>query len=1117
MFPISNWLTILLFFFISLRGYSEGSKELRPKETNRGSLHITKKAPFTNFGQYNAPEERQIKIHIASIGEKIYYGLNNKTQAGDFRSDIAYRIVSPSGVIIQSAFIPGTGEGYISSWAEAAAGPAELGNTSGYDALEIFPEETGDYIIEFDISTITEIEEIQIHLFDITVASPDNKAIPGRLHSKGWQLSTEAHASPFHGKVYPYGPNGAVYEVDFNQMEPFTFFINFNSIGTGNTGNKEEDRKSKIGNHSFSEFKVFLNPPDQSVFPTLEKSAAFSIVPEKTDCKNNGYCFKITSDSEGFVEAFLDINQNGIYDADSLDRIFYEEFEQGGEKCIPWDGKDAKGNKADLQQLKLYTSFGYGVTHLPLYDVEQNRNGFRIKVIRPAGAPDPLIFWDDSDITTGNTLGDPLVNLTGCVSSTNGCHKWEDRGDITKDFPELQETINTWWYNTLLYDTLTFDASFHSDAKISFSPDSLIIDNRAICSGDTLALFILNDTISHFDPDRFSYRWLQGSVTLVNDLQELKSPIYAGEPVILTATNLNYPNCISTDTLQVQIYEPYDVDLFITEEDCRTQTGTIEVRIISGAPSPVFHWDDFPGQDTSFLYNLGSGSYPVTIDAPGYSANCTLDTTFTISWPMETRIDSLTVTHAECFLNDGEVFLYLKDPEETYEYSWNDTLTGNSPGLNGLASGNYNVRVRNLVSDCIADTTFVIATLPFSVPVAVTHESCENGEGSIVLNLPDEDFTITWGNTPGTEAMYFLSSGEYTVSVVSDSISTCTWDSIINIRNHNKMPPVEALHITPSDCGLANGSATIEVDETIADYVFSWNGAAFAQSVTAENLSPGEHNLKIRATGGSCTGDTSFIILGKGFSYTTETVQDSCGGNTGSVKIQVAASDARITWFDGDSSFYKKNLPAGKYFFSLQGKESTGCKVDTSATITSINIPIPVDFMSTSTSPDNRYKPNENIEFTLLSPGVIDTCTWDFGDGSYAYNQHTLHAFTEEKTYPITITVTDENGCTGTLTKNLKIGMYCDATLPNAFSPNGDQRNDDIGILGDPANPNLMIFNRWGQVMFQTGESKSRWNGIYQNQEVPVGVYPYVLEFDCTDETGKIYRKQLVGEITLIR
>lgn len=95
------------------------------------------------------------------------------------------------------------------------------------------------------------------------------------------------------------------------------------------------------------------------------------------------------------------------------------------------------------------------------------------------------------------------------------------------------------------------------------------------------------------------------------------------------------------------------------------------------------------------------------------------------------------------------------------------------------------------------------------------------------------------------------------------------------------------------------------------------------------------------------------------------------------------------------------------------------------------------------------------------------------------------------------------------------IQLYGELMVPNAFSPNGDGKNDILYLLGrkDIVNVELWIYNRWGEQMFYTNDYAIGWDGTYKGKPVDTGVYIYKLKATKKDGS-KILRS---GNITLLR
>ena len=438
---------LLLFCFSSI---AEGTKELRPTASDFGSLQIYDRGRL--FATYNAPAMDRLYVHICSPGEIIYFGFKQPD------NDVFFRLKDPSGNIVPaytSQPVPNSGAGYIATYNQAVTGPAQIAGAGGYNAMSYTALVAGDYYFEFNTGSATTPPANPANgnaqrffdLLDITVAS-GAVAKPGRLWSYSWDINTTATNNPFTGKMYILSTDSIVTSIDFNGMQPFGAVIAANSTGLSNTGNLVTDRKSKVGNFSVPEYKIFLNDPDRNCYPT----GSFGNIigqPIVTGCDPATRCINIAVNKPGKVEIVLDLNGTAGYQPNTTDLLIIADV-VAGQNCIPWDSKDGLGNYVTaITGIPLEISYLNGVTHLPLYDVEANPNGYIVELIRPAGAK-PNLYWDDSAINKG-TAPDGKVNLTGC-SNAGGCHKWKDRGDNAS-----AETINTWWYPNIITRNLIFD------------------------------------------------------------------------------------------------------------------------------------------------------------------------------------------------------------------------------------------------------------------------------------------------------------------------------------------------------------------------------------------------------------------------------------------------------------------------------------------------------------------------------------------------------------------------------------------------------------------------------------------------------------------------------------
>ena len=157
-------------------------------------------------------------------------------------------------------------------------------------------------------------------------------------------------------------------------------------------------------------------------------------------------------------------------------------------------------------------------------------------------------------------------------------------------------------------------------------------------------------------------------------------------------------------------------------------------------------------------------------------------------------------------------------------------------------------------------------------------------------------------------------------------------------------------------------------------------------------------------------------------------------------------------------------------------------------------------------------------------PDTIETCpgvsvTIDAGAGfiSYLWSDNSTGQTIQilnNGTY--TVTVTDLNNCSEKESSEV-VFIDCktvDIFIPNAFSPNGDLVNDKFIVeQKDIEEYHLMIFNRWGEKVFETYTSGDNWDGKHKGSESPAGVYIYIIDTKSNFGIEKVFK----GDVTLLR
>jgi gliding motility-associated-like protein len=165
--------------------------------------------------------------------------------------------------------------------------------------------------------------------------------------------------------------------------------------------------------------------------------------------------------------------------------------------------------------------------------------------------------------------------------------------------------------------------------------------------------------------------------------------------------------------------------------------------------------------------------------------------------------------------------------------------------------------------------------------------------------------------------------------------------------------------------------------------------------------------------------------------------------------------------------------------------------------------------------------PKDYAKFINNSTGItISTWNWIFGDGTTNDQQvppdHLFPQPGEETKYIVTLVVGNSFGCTDTATQVIDVLKSCFIAVPGAFTPNGDGVNDYLYPLNALKAVDLQfkVYNRWGQMVFETTNWLVRWDGTMGGRPQPAGAYAWFLSYTDSDTGKRIFQK---GTSLLIR
>ena len=223
-----------------------------------------------------------------------------------------------------------------------------------------------------------------------------------------------------------------------------------------------------------------------------------------------------------------------------------------------------------------------------------------------------------------------------------------------------------------------------------------------------------------------------------------------------------------------------------------------------------------------------------------------------------------------------------------------------------------------------------------------------------------------------------------------------------------------------------------------------------------------------------------------------------------------------FSWDFGDGATSTEAYPThtypnpGDYQVTLHAVDNNTCNKtdDTTVTIHVFGAPS-AEFSFTPTKPED----NTPVTFVNQSIGAV-SYLWEFGDGEVSTQTNPVHQYNKTGTYEVCMTATNQAGCTDTACQQVSAIIIPLFDVPNAFSPNGDGMNDVLLVRGFGISKfSFKIFNRWGQLVFESNDPSIGWDGRFKGALQPMDAYAFTVYLEFSD--GSKANKQ--GSVTLLR
>lgn len=211
---------------------------------------------------------------------------------------------------------------------------------------------------------------------------------------------------------------------------------------------------------------------------------------------------------------------------------------------------------------------------------------------------------------------------------------------------------------------------------------------------------------------------------------------------------------------------------------------------------------------------------------------------------------------------------------------------------------------------------------------------------------------------------------------------------------------------------------------------------------------------------------------------------------------------------------------SGTYDVTLITTSATGC-IDSTTYANFIYVEAtPVADFDVSSTELSSLEPT--AEFYNLSTGAI-SYQWNFNDFSISsinFETNPTHDFptSNQGSYNVQLVAATPLGCADTTYRIISVNEELIYYIPNSFTPNGDADNQlfqPVFTTGfDPQNYEIKIYNRWGEVIWESYDALAAWDGTYEGKLSPSETYLWVVRFKTiySDE-----RKVLTGHVTILK
>jgi gliding motility-associated-like protein len=492
-----------------------------------------------------------------------------------------------------------------------------------------------------------------------------------------------------------------------------------------------------------------------------------------------------------------------------------------------------------------------------------------------------------------------------------------------------------------------------------------------------------------------------------------------------------------------------------------------------------------------YTWQDGSTATDLTVNAPG---KYYVDVTDACGAKLS---DTLVVSAAPPIVfdlgNDTSICINNKlkvtAPTGFMNYSWTpnyniDNTNSNTVTLSPELDTLYRVRVEKTAGCFGYDSIRVTVNHPMPLHIGNDTSFCE---GASVTFSPGTGFQQPqWSTGSNDPALTVNRSGTY--SVIATGSNSCISYDTVKVQVFT-VP----MHIANDTSFCAGGAATFSVGAGFQQQ--QWSTGSNAGSITV--TSSGAYSVIATATNSCISYDTVQVTVYNNPTVTLSKAAELCAG--ANAVLDAGNGFTRYLWQDGSTASKLTVQNAGTYW--VQVTDGNNCTDSDTTAITRIN-PLPTAFLPGDTALCGYAK------LTINPINKFISYLWS--------NNAVSSSITVQQPGIYWLQVQDAKGCTGRDTlviwpKQCLAGFYA----PNAFSPNKDGKNETFKpvLMGNVVKYQLLVFNRWGQVIFQSADWNMGWDGNVAGKPQNTGAFVWA----CTYQFEGSPVQHEKGTVMLVR